>query len=408
MIETLSKSKFFENINNVKKEARTYLPLTKEWNNAIYTFNKNKVFKTLLTKDIFVYKLFNSYFNLKKIRTLKKNKFSIIKTYISKQEIKHNNNNVTIILCLFNKEKTLYKKHIYKVYKKILLSLKNNSKLRNDNRIERDKQFALLSKILKVLLKSNTRLILNKMSFNSLFLKYKQYYNLLTVYNLKKYRNLFLYKKKIILLNFSKYKYNIYNFLGLKNILNKIYGKKIELNLTNLKYIYLDSNILTEAIAKKLKNRKNNVLKNIIKAIALVKIPFILEHENIVNKNKITFNSILLNKDLNNFIPNDGINFTDLMYIPFQKLSIALYNLKYKTINGIRIQATGRLTKRLTALRSISKFKQKGTLKNVYSSFYGMSTIMLIGYTKSNLQYIRKNYNNRNGSYGIKTHISSY
>jgi hypothetical protein len=408
MIEVISKNKFFGKINNVKKEARSYLPLTKEWNNAIYTFNNNKVFKTLLTKDIFVSKLFNSYFNLKKIRNLKKNKFSIIKTYISKQEIKHNNNNVTITLCIFNKENLLYKKHIYKVYKKILLSLKNNSKLKTNNRMEKDKQFGLLSKILRVLLKSNTRLIFNNMNLNSLFLRYKKYYNLLIIYNLKKYRNLFLYKKKIILLNFSKYKYNIYNFLGLKNILNMIYSKNIELNLTNLKYIYLDSNILTEAIAKKLKNRKNNVLKNIIKAIALVKIPFIFEHEYIINKNKITFNSILLNRDLNNFIPNDGMNFKDLMYIPFQKLSIALYNLKYKTINGIRIQATGRLTKRLTALRSISKFKQKGTLKNVYSSFYGMSTIMLIGYMKSNLQFMKKNYSNRNGSYGIKTHISSY
>lgn len=408
MIEVISKNLFFEKINNVKKEARSYLPLTKEWNNAIYTFNKNKVFKTLLTKDIFVSKLFNSYFNLKKIRNLKKNKFSIIKTYISKQEIKHNNKNVTITLCLFNKVNLLYKKHIYKVYKKILLSLKNNSKLKINNRMEKDKQFGLLSKILRVLLKSNTRLIFNNMNLNSLFLRYKKYYNLLIIYNLKKYRNLFLYKKKIILLNFSKYKYNIYNFLGLKNILNTIYSKNIELNLTNLKYIYLDSNILTEAIAKKLKNRKNNVLKNIIKAIALVKVPFIFEHEYIINKNKITFNSILLNRDLNNFIPNDGMNFKDLMYIPFQKLSIALYNLKYKTINGIRIQATGRLTKRLTALRSISKFKQKGTLKNVYSSFYGMSTIMLIGYMKSNLQFMKKNYSNRNGSYGIKTHISSY
>jgi hypothetical protein len=408
MIEVFSKSKFFEKINNVKKEARPSTPLTKEWNNAIYTFNKNKAFKTLPSKDIFVYKLFNSYFNLKKIRSLKKKKFSIIKTYISKQEIKHNSNNVTITLCLFNKEKTLYKKHIYRVYKKILLSLKKSSKLKKDNRIKNNKQFGLLSKILKVLLKSSTRLIYSKICFNSLLLKYKNYYNLLTMYNIKKYRNLFLYKNKIILLIFSKYKYNIYSFLGLKNILNKIYSKKIELNLTNLKYIYLDSNILTEAIAKKLKNRKKNLLKNIIKAIALVKIPFILEHEYIFNKNKITFNDILLNRDLNKFLPNNGIDFKALMYIPSQKLSIALYNLKYKTINGIRIQASGRLTKRLTALRSISKFKQKGTLKNVYSSFYGMSTIMLIGYMKSNLQYIRKNYYNRNGSYGIKTHISSY
>jgi hypothetical protein len=136
--------------------------------------------------------LFNSYFNLKKVRNLKKNKFSIIKTYISKQEIKHNNNNVTITLCLFNKEKTLYKKHIYKIYKKILFSLEKNSVFKNNNRIKKDKQFGLLNKILRVLLTSSTKLVFNKLNFNSLFLKYKKYYNLLTIYKLKKYRNLFL------------------------------------------------------------------------------------------------------------------------------------------------------------------------------------------------------------------------
>jgi len=30
MIEVISKNLFFEKINNVKKEARSYLPLTKE------------------------------------------------------------------------------------------------------------------------------------------------------------------------------------------------------------------------------------------------------------------------------------------------------------------------------------------------------------------------------------------
>ena len=98
----------------------------------------------------------------------------------------------------------------------------------------------------------------------------------------------------------------------------------------------------------------------------------------------------------------------DSIYISMEKLSMVLYKLKNKTIKGVKIQGTGRLTKRLTALRSVSKFRQKGSLKNIYSSHHNLSTVMLIGYIKSNLQYIKKNYNNRNGSYGIKTHISSY
>jgi len=330
--------------------------------------------------------LFTSYFNLKKIRKAKKNKFSIIKTYISKQEVKHYNNNITVVFSLFNKENTLFKKHIYKVFKKI--SYKKN-------KLEKYKQFNFLNKILKVLHKSKIRSTMNKMIYKSFF-------------EIKKYSNLFLYKKKIIRLNFNLLKFNIFNFLGLKNILNKIYNKKIDFNLTNLKYIFLDSNLLTEVLAKKLKNRKNNVLRNIIKITSLVRIPYIIEYEYKTKKNKIAFSNILLNRDLDNFTENDILNFKDLMYIPLQKLSIALYYLRYKTINGIKIQGTGRLTKRLTALRSISKFKQKGTLKNVYSSVYKMSTVILTGFIKSNLQYIKKDYNNRNGSYGIKTYISSY
>jgi hypothetical protein len=328
-----------------------------------------------------------------------------VKTYISKQEIKHVNNNIIISLCIFNKEKMLYKKHMYKLYKKILFSKKNSNKkikllsLDNFIRESNNRKFNFFNEKLKILSKFNTGLI-SKIYYN-LLLKYKKYNCLL--YNVKRNKNLFLLKKKILSFNFNAFKYNIWNFLGLKNILNIIYGKRIELNLTNLKYIYSDSNILTEALAKKLKDRKNNVLKNIIKAIALVRIPSILDSEYITDSNKT-----ILNKDLNNFYNRSIISFNHLMYIPLEKLSIVLYNFKFKTINGIRIQGTGRLTKRLTALRSVSKFKQKGTLKNIYSSYNKMSTVMLKGYMKSNLHYIKNNYNNRNGSYGIKTQISSY
>ena len=67
------------------------------------------------------------------------------------------------------------------------------------------------------------------------------------------------------------------------------------------------------------------------------------------------------------------------------------------------MQGAGRLTKRLTASRSITKFRMKGSLKNINSSFHSISTVMLRGYFKSNLQYININSHNRNGSFGMKT-----
>jgi hypothetical protein len=82
--------------------------------------------------------------------------------------------------------------------------------------------------------------------------------------------------------------------------------------------------------------------------------------------------------------------------------------MKQKIISGIRIQGTGRLTKRLTASRSLSKVKYKGSLKNLNSSYENVSTVMLRGFVKSNLQYVNINNSSGNGSFGVKVSISVY
>jgi hypothetical protein len=74
---------------------------------------------------------------------------------------------------------------------------------------------------------------------------------------------------------------------------------------------------------------------------------------------------------------------------------------------GIRIEAKGRLTRRFTASRSVFKMKWKGGLKNVDSSFKGLSTIMLRGTVKSNVQYSMINSKNRNGAFGVKGWVSN-
>lgn len=411
-------NKSIKKVNNSnRKESKQYLPLTKEWNNSIYNYNKNKTIKTLLIKDKYISKLFNNYFNLKKVKQIKKNKFSIIKIFIGKQEVKHFNNVIITTLCIFNKEKILCKKEIYKLYKKLfkavilnILSLnkKNHFILKlffkDLENLFNKKEFNIINNLITC----NKIILYNKLFYNKKIyrnLKYKYKYMVFIKYLLKKYKKLFIYKKKIIMLNLNNYKFNINNFLGIKNISNKIYNKKIEYNLINLKYLYLDSSILTEALGIKLKNRKNKLLNNIIKAIALVKIPYINEYKYLTENNNFSLSNTSIIKNHNT---KDIITIKNIIYIPIHKLSIALYNLKYKVINGIKVQGTGRLTERLTALRSVSKSRQKGSLKNVCSSYYKLSTIMLIGHIKSNLQYVKKNYNNRNGSYGIKVHISSY
>jgi hypothetical protein len=76
-------------------------------------------------------------------------------------------------------------------------------------------------------------------------------------------------------------------------------------------------------------------------------------------------------------------------------------------MRGIRIEAKGRATRRLTAARSVFKMKWKGGLKNVDSSFKGLSAILLRGHMKSNLQYTYIGTKNRNGAIGVKGWVSS-
>jgi hypothetical protein len=73
---------------------------------------------------------------------------------------------------------------------------------------------------------------------------------------------------------------------------------------------------------------------------------------------------------------------------------------------GVRLEAKGRLTRRLTASRSVFKIKWKGSLKNIDSSYRGLSSVMLRGYIKSNVQYSIINSKTRNGAFGLKGWIS--
>lgn len=382
-----------------KEKARYYPSSLNEWNNSIYNFNSN-ITKNIHIKDVYVGNLLKSYFNIKKIFS-KKRKFSITRVFVGQHYITHFNNKVYITICTYDKEKTYFNKYMFSLYKKLFIKTwyeKTNSK--NLNSIFSSNKLSFL------LNKSVQDLSVKGINNIDIILKYKKLYILLIQYMLKRYKKLFVIRKKIIRLKFMDYKYNINNFMGLKNILYKIYDKKVEFNIISLKYLYLDSNILNEAIGAKLKNRKSNLLKNIMKSIGLVKIPYIKDYIKTSNFNNFDVNKInlFLNPGL---MKKDTSNINESLYGNTQKLSIMLYNLKHKIIRGVKVEGAGRLTERLTALRSVSKVRQKGSLKNIYSSYYKLSSIMLLGYLKSNMHYVKKNYSNRNGSYGIKTHISS-
>jgi hypothetical protein len=74
---------------------------------------------------------------------------------------------------------------------------------------------------------------------------------------------------------------------------------------------------------------------------------------------------------------------------------------------GVRLEAKGRLTRRFTASRSVFKVKWKGSIKNLDSSYKKLSSVILRGHAKSNVQYTLINSKTRNGAFGLKGWISS-
>jgi flagellar biosynthesis regulator FlaF len=243
------------------------------------------------------------------------------------------------------------------------------------------------------------------------------------------------YKKNLplnrTLLHFNNLKFDGGFISKLIDLVKQVYNKKVEFNIVNLKKMHLNSDVYTQAVSVKLKNRDNKLYRVLKASLRKIKLPVIKKIDEIQKKpnrdeflvNIIRNNTIstMLKKIKKNKIRNDNLNKLLLKFYPLAdnlKLNVikkpfsiirsfsledyVLRSLKHLNLRGIRVEAKGRLTRRFTASRSVSKMRCKGGLKNVDSSFRGLSTIMLRGIVKSNLQYSTINSKNRNGAFGIK------
>lgn len=470
-------------IQNIVVPIRHFPPATKEWFNSIYAFNKNYI-KNLTVANNNLSNIIKSYFNFllnRKVLSKKKlvtrfKRLTNKKIFISKAEIKHSNKKVIITLYIYNEERRILIRKIERL-EKLFFSfqfdnyrrnkpLSINEKLNLINSKENTLLTHKLEDILKLIIKQikiyQKIILLKKKNRNNLkelflILQLKKYYLKIrkilkkvcnnTTY-LKHYNKIYCeakYKiilekelKKIIyyklLLNLNKSKFEDNFILKLKPLISKIFQKEVEFNIINLKTIMLDSNILTQAIALKIKNRNNKLLRVLTRSLDMIVLPLrILSREKYgrVNvklnkcKNTTLLNPIYLEK-LDKILSNLNVNkdsLNEILYLfnnlnffstsdhIFEEnrktlLNIILNTIKYKKIAGIRLEAKGRLTKRLTASRSVFKIRWKGTLKNLDSSYKELSSVMLRGHIRSNLQYSVVNSKTRNGAFGIKGWIS--
>jgi len=399
----------------------------REWNNSIFVYNKNAL-RIVPNTTKSAIKLIKSYFNLynqsieEKLRV--KNflnrfrRFSSNKIYISNGEFKHTNNKVIITLYLFNRQKNNFlltlKKWYIKRYSKKKLGLKNEYLMKRlgfkeDYRKENLSFKIILLKrletinikglkalkkankdkynVLKVLNELNSKKINKIKNYKAISDYINNFYRNLIKKSLKKIE-IYFYYKQLIYINNSKLNYTYLQYL--KNYLQALYNKNVEFNFVNLKKFYLNSNILSESIMLKISKNRKKLLRFLNK---------------LGNKVRTRKKNYFLGKDfeaieLKSII--DDYNEDD----SYEDEKNIINNLKYTHVTGFRLQAKGRLTKRYTASKSMYKFKYKGNLTDLDSSYRGYYTVLLNGNIKSNLQYTKLNSKTRIGSFGIKGWIS--
>ena len=406
--ENLTKFKY--NQGDLYGKLKDTIPASKEWFNSIYAYNKNSL--TLLPiADNVVSKIIKSYFNMfsSKIEKTKTRRMdlrakirSAHKIWVSKPEIKHTNSKLTITLYIYDRQSSYianklvkmepmwqpnmingYFKNISLIYNRISIFLSNINKLNNT--------------LLKIFLKNKHRSLKSK---NPLLLKY--------ISEILNKEVTYLRFKQIIL--FNRFKFNTF-ISCIKQILQKLYNKNVEFNLVSLKNFHLNSNILSQIITKKIRNKNNNPTRVLRASLRKVRTPVLNDKTIERKKTKLIEAQNLIVRDL---IEIDKKNF-DLCLTNNNKwykdsdLEIAvLNNTKYKLVSGIKLMASGRITRRIIAERARYKVISIGSLKNINSSYKGLSSVMVRGYMKSNIENTLLRSETHVGAFGLKGWISSY
>jgi len=436
-----------------KKENHTgeikYFPAaSKEWKNIIYYYNNNYI-KNFPVYNINVNKLIRNYFNLYlshkimliKYKSSRVKRLSLNKIFISKSEIKHTNSKAIITIYTYNRERISLLKKI----KKLIKNKRNwNWRLKN---IQPPYSFLLLIKRVKKIYRNIN---------NNLYKK---------ILKLIFWKKLILLRRYKLKLNLNKYKFEEKLLYKLSKLISKFFNKKVEFHIINLKSIIFNTDIFTEILTLKLKKRRIKTIKMMNIILRKVKLKRINQLNrsrviktvdwNIIENRYKTDNVIsIINNNIDEFLNkwyhlinlyklnNNLWNKKNLVHVAhtclglknlrsklnskkfFTKdplnsfwnktknknlklLNYILFNkIKYKDMAGIRLEIKGRLTKRYRADRAQFKVKWKGGLKNIDSSFRGLSGVKFRGFTNSNVEYSIRTSKRRIGAFAVKGWIS--
>ncbi len=155
-----------------------------------------------------------------------------------------------------------------------------------------------------------------------------------------------------LLLRLNKIKFNDTFLSKLIYLVNKIYKKKIEFNIVNLKKMHFNSDIYTQAVSLKLRNKDNRLYRILKASLRKVKLPTIVRVSE--KQNKPNKNEFLVNKIRNNIV---SFMFRDDNKDPLNSLLLYFYpsadNIKIKKSSALA-RAKDKENKELKGLRSIS------------------------------------------------------
>jgi hypothetical protein len=385
---------FFERVNNIG-DTKYFPPVIKEWKNSIYVFNHNNLIN-LPTYNLDINSLIKSYFNLYfkkeflkskfRFNSNKRNRLSMNKIFVSKAEIKHTNSKAIITVYTFNREKIVLLNKINMLKKSYLKNI--------------------------ILLLYKSKILYNNLSNKHFNNKIKD----------SLYKELKLLRRLKLKLSLNKYKFEEIFLYKLSKLISKIYKKKIELNVINLKSIIFNSDLFTKVLTLKLKKKRAHVIRMmsfILNKAVLPKVNRTIEKGTLIKS--IDFNLIenkYKNLNLKSIIKGNNLDklLNELYYSVilnknlkkgYSKIYETIFNsIKYKNMGGVKLEVKGRLTKRYRADRAIFKIRLKGGLKNIDSSYKGLSSVNMRGYVKPNIEYSIFTSKRRIGAFAVKGWIS--
>lgn len=422
-----------------------YLPaFAKEWKNIIYLFNKNNL-RNSFVNSININKIIKSYFNLffkdnnflgdTDFINLRKRRTLLNRIFVSDADIKYTNNKAKITLYTVNPEKEGLKDDYLKINKKLTFklfksytflykySIKNIYNYLNSSKYEMYNEYFF------------TRDFIEKRKFINYKLKYlNTFFKLNHLASIKMWNTLikdqslqyFLFLRKCDLLySLNQFKFNKQRLLSkLTYLLEKIIGKKIEYNIVNLKSIDYHSDIMTDALALKIQKDRaspNRRMSNILYKAPIARLNKFKDKTSlrIEAKRDLILNryrdlkivSLLKGENLSTLLDNVTYLNRHRNNLPRRlrriKANIIFDSISFKKITGIKLEVSGRLTKRYRADRSTQSLKWIGGLKNFDSSYKQLRTIYFRGNTKTNVSYSISKSKRRIGSFAVKGWIGA-